>query len=59
MGRNSQYADVLPIAQSMRASRASFLAIAKHLNSEGFRTRKNAEWSEVQVFRLLKRAETA
>jgi DNA invertase Pin-like site-specific DNA recombinase len=51
-----EYADVLPIAEAMRANDASLIAIAKHLNSEGFRTRRNADWTETQVFRMLKRA---
>lgn len=52
----AEYADVLPIAIEKRYAGESLGAIAKHLNADGYVTRTGAQWTAVQVMRVLKRA---
>jgi len=52
----AEYSDVLPIAQELQKAGESLAAIAKHLNAEGYVTRMGAQWTAVQVMRVLKRA---
>jgi DNA invertase Pin-like site-specific DNA recombinase len=50
------YSDLAPMVKSMRSEGATLAAIAEHLNAEGHATRTGAEWSKVQVHRVLSRA---
>lgn len=50
------FADLLPIAQDMRAQGATLQTIASFLNDAGHSTRLGADWSPVQVKRMLDRA---
>ncbi len=47
------YADLLPTIESLRAEGHSYAAIAKRLNADGQRTRRDAEWNAAQVRRVL------
>lgn len=52
---NSAYLDLYPIILSLRDEGESLRAIAKHLNSEGYETRRGREWTHVQVRSVLER----
>ncbi len=53
------YADLLPALEALREGGQSYAAIAKRLNSEGQRTRRDAEWNAAQVRRVLQPREDA
>jgi DNA invertase Pin-like site-specific DNA recombinase len=50
------YAHLMPIINSMRAEKKPMQAIADRLNEMGHRTRTGAQWSNVQILRILRRA---
>ena len=51
------YADLLPTMREWRAAGMSQQAIADRLNTEGQTTRRGKPWNQVQVMRVLDRAE--
>jgi Recombinase len=51
----SEYWDLVPDLFRMRAHGATLRDIAANLNERGIRTRMGADWSQVQVKRLLDR----
>lgn len=51
-----EYADVLPAITALLAQGNSLRRIAAQLNADGLTTRKGAEWTAVQVSRVLQRA---
>ena len=50
------YVDLVPMMQELQASGKSLRAIAEALNADGHTTRRGAEWNQVQVKRVLDRA---
>jgi DNA invertase Pin-like site-specific DNA recombinase len=52
----ADYADVIPLIQSMRASGSTAQAIADTLNEQGHQTRQSCKWGTTQVYKLLARA---
>ncbi len=50
------YVDLIPMTQELQASGKSMRAIAEALNADGHTTRRGAEWNQVQVKRVLDRA---
>jgi DNA invertase Pin-like site-specific DNA recombinase len=54
-----EMSDVAPIAAKMRAEGSSLGAIARHLNAEGYLTRKGQSWTPTQVKRVLDRIRPA
>jgi DNA invertase Pin-like site-specific DNA recombinase len=50
------YATLLPAIQRMRAEGKTLRDVADHLNAQGETTRNGADWSAVQVKRILDRA---
>jgi hypothetical protein len=53
------YSDLIPTVQAMKAEGLSLRAIAERLNAEGHTTRRGKPWNQVQVSRVLERAEAA
>jgi DNA invertase Pin-like site-specific DNA recombinase len=53
------YSDLIPTVQAMKAEGLSLRAIAERLNAEGHTTRRGKPWNQVQVARVLERAEAA
>ncbi len=53
------YGDLIPTVQAMKAEGLSLRAMAKRLNAEGHTTRRGKPWNQVQVSRVLERAEAA
>lgn len=53
------YSDLLPTLQEMKAEGLSLRAIAERLNTDGHTTRRGKPWNQVQVSRVLERAENA
>ena len=53
------YSDLIPTVQAMKAEGLSLRAIAERLNAEGHTTRRGKPWNQVQVARVLERAESA
>jgi DNA invertase Pin-like site-specific DNA recombinase len=53
------YSDLLPTVQTMKGEGLSLRAIAERLNAEGHTTRRGKPWNQVQVSRVLERAEAA
>ena len=53
------YADLLPIMQELRNAGKTLQGIADELNHQGHTTRRGKAWNQVQVGRVLERAETA
>ena len=51
------YTDLYPIMSALRAEGLSLRAIAKHLNDEGYETRRGRPWNHVQVRAVLNRYE--
>lgn len=51
------YTDLYPIMIALRAEGLSLRAIAKHLNDEGYETRRGRPWNHVQVRAVLNRYE--
>ena len=51
-----EYADLLPLIVELREQGTSLHDIALKLNTEGHKTRGDAEWTATQVYRVLKRA---
>jgi DNA invertase Pin-like site-specific DNA recombinase len=54
-----EMADIAEIAAKMRAEGSSLGAIARHLNAEGYLTRKGQSWTPTQVKRVLDRIRPA
>lgn len=52
------YGDVAPLILELKAAGMSQQAIAAKLNEDGHTTRTGKPWGQVQVMRVLKRAET-
>lgn len=52
---DTAYVDLYPIIIMLRDDGASFRAIARHLNNEGYETRRGRAWNHVQVQSVLKR----
>lgn len=53
------YSDLIPTVQAMKAEGLSLRAIAERLNADGHTTRRGKPWNQVQVSRVLERAEAA
>jgi DNA invertase Pin-like site-specific DNA recombinase len=53
------YSDLIPTVQAMKAEGLTLRAIAERLNAEGHTTRRGKPWNQVQVSRVLERAEAA
>lgn len=53
------YSDLIPTVQGMKAEGLSLRAMAERLNAEGHTTRRGKPWNQVQVARVLERAEAA
>ena len=53
------YIDLLPTVQALKADGLSLRAIAERLNADGHTTRRGKPWNQVQVSRVLERAEAA
>jgi DNA invertase Pin-like site-specific DNA recombinase len=53
------YSDLIPMVKAMKAEGLSLRAIAERLNAEGHTTRRGKPWNQVQVSRVLERAEAA
>lgn len=53
---DSAYADLLPMIQQLRGDGQTLQQIADALNAEGHTTRRGKPWNNVQVMRVLKRA---
>lgn len=51
------YIDLMPTISGLRTEGLSLRKIAERLNSEGHTTRRGKSWTEVQVNRLLQRAD--
>jgi len=49
------YTDLYPIMRALRDEGRSLRAIAKHLNAEGYETRRGRFWNHIQVRAVLKR----
>ena len=52
----AEYADLLPLIVELRAEGDSLRDVALELNLGGHKTRRDAEWTATQVYRVLKRA---
>ena len=55
MDVSEDMADVAPIAVALRGDGVSLRKIAAHLNTEGYVTRKGAQWTAKLVKRLIDR----
>lgn len=53
------YSDLIPTVRALKADGLSLRAIAERLNAEGHTTRRGKPWNQVQVSRVLERAEAA
>jgi DNA invertase Pin-like site-specific DNA recombinase len=51
------YTDLHPIMMALRDEGLSLRAIARHLNSEGYETRRGRSWTHIQVRAVLDRYE--
>lgn len=51
------YDDILPVMAQMRACGETLQGIADHLNGEGYKTRRNRDWSPSTVRNVLKQCE--
>jgi DNA invertase Pin-like site-specific DNA recombinase len=49
------YIDLFPMMKALRDEGLSLRAIARHLNSEGYETRRGRQWNHVQVRAVLNR----
>ena len=49
------YVDLFPVIQDLRDQGMSLRAIAKHLDDEGYETRRGCRWNHVQVRAVLRR----
>jgi DNA invertase Pin-like site-specific DNA recombinase len=54
---NAAYTDLAPMVAELRAEGLSLRQIADRLNADGQTTRRGAAWNQVQVKRVLDRAE--
>ncbi|MCB9924914.1 MAG: recombinase family protein [Planctomycetaceae bacterium] len=54
---DTAYTDLYPIMKELRDQGCSLRAIAKHLNDEGYETRRGCRWNHVQVRAVLNRYE--
>jgi DNA invertase Pin-like site-specific DNA recombinase len=54
---DTAYTDLYPIMRELREQGLSLRAIAKHLNDEGYETRRGRSWNHVQVRAVLNRYE--
>ena len=52
---DSAYTDLYPIIQELRDQGLSLRAIARHLDDEGYETRRGRRWNHVQVRAVLNR----
>ncbi len=52
-----EMADIIGVASAERATGRSLRDIARHLNAEGYTTRKGKPWTHTLVLRLLKRVQ--
>jgi Recombinase len=53
----AEYADLLPSMRELKSEGLSLRAIANRLNTDRHTTRTGTAWSQVQVMRVLHRAE--
>jgi DNA invertase Pin-like site-specific DNA recombinase len=51
--KKAAYEDLLPTLEALRGQGQSYSAIARRLNADGQRTRRDAVWNAVQVKRVL------
>tara|TARA_R100001132_G_scaffold10300_6_gene9907 strand:+ start:11597 stop:12280 length:684 start_codon:yes stop_codon:yes gene_type:complete len=54
---DSAYTDLYPIMRELRDEGVSLRAIARHLNDDGYETRRGRSWNHVQVRSVLRRYE--
>ena len=52
---NEAYTDLYPMMTALRGDGLSLRAIARHLNKEGYETRRGRAWTHVQVRAVLDR----
>ena len=52
---DNAYTDLYPIMLGLRSNGLSLRAIARHLNSESYETRRGRQWTHVQVKNVLAR----
>ena len=55
---DTAYTDLYPIMRELRDKGLSLRAIAKHLDDEGYETRRGRRWNHVQVRSVLNRFDT-
>ncbi|MDC0273655.1 recombinase family protein [Planctomycetaceae bacterium] len=54
---DTAYTDLYPIMRELREEGVSLRAIARHLNDDGYETRRGRPWNHVQVRSVLRRYE--
>jgi DNA invertase Pin-like site-specific DNA recombinase len=54
---DTAYTDLFPIMKELRDDGVSLRAIARHLNDDGYETRRGRPWNHVQVRSVLRRYE--
>ena len=52
---DTAYTDLYPIMRELRDKGVSLRAIARHLNDDGYETRRGRPWNHVQVRSVLRR----